>query len=79
MKRFRSAVEMCTSPPLALRLKLKSLIKAGPGRMGLLLTRRHMLQVGAAAGLVAAARPAAAATVFATPKSLQPQINHKLL
>ncbi len=47
--------------------------------MGLLLTRRHMLQVGAAAGLVAAARPAAAATVFAAPKPFQPQINPKLL
>ena len=46
--------------------------------MGLILSRRNLLHAGAAAGLVAAARPAAAATVFAAPAA-KPQVNPALL
>jgi hypothetical protein len=38
-----------------------------PGRLNLIITRRHLIQGGAAVGIMAAARPAAAATVFAAP------------
>ena len=44
-----------------------------------MLSRRQLLHCGAAAGLVAAARPAGAATVFATPAPLRPQLNPLLL
>lgn len=47
--------------------------------MGLLINRRHLLQAGAAASLVAAARPAAAATVFASPAPPRAQLNPALL
>ena len=47
--------------------------------MGLILTRRNMLQAGAVGLAAAAARPALAAPVFARPAPVQPKINPGLL
>ncbi|MGE5722032.1 MAG: murein L,D-transpeptidase catalytic domain family protein [Sphingomonadales bacterium] len=46
--------------------------------MGLIVSRRHLLQCGAAAAVATAARPASAATLFATPAQ-KAEVNPALL